>query len=87
MTSTTTTGAGYSAEPGSLYASLVSYWKLDETSGNRADSLGNHELVDTHTVVYSANGRFGTNCADFTNVPDDEMLHVANADAGALKGD
>jgi hypothetical protein len=84
MTSLSTTGAGYSAEPGSLYASLVSYWKLDETSGNRADSLGNHELVDTNTVLYSASGKIG-NCASIVKA-NTESLVRANANAAALLG-
>ena len=84
-TSTTTTGAGYAAEAGSLYASLVSYWKLDETSGNRADVLGNHELEDNNTVTYSASGKIG-NCASFEKA-NSESLSRANANVGALKGD
>ena len=84
MTSTTTTGAGYSAEPGSLYASLVSYWKLGETSGTRADSVGNHDLTDENTVLYSTGGKFG-NCADL-EAGTSEYLERANASAADLLG-
>lgn len=34
----------------SLLTSLASYWKLDEVSGNRADSVGSNTLTDTNTV-------------------------------------
>jgi hypothetical protein len=45
-----------------LSTSLVSYWKLDETSGNRADSHGSNTLTDTNTVLYGT-GKIN-NCAD-----------------------
>lgn len=70
--------------PRSLFSGLVSYWKLNETSGNRADSLGNHELVDTNTVLYSASGKIG-NCADIEK-GNTESLVRANADAATLLG-
>jgi hypothetical protein len=89
MTSTTTTGAGYTAEPGSLYASLVSYWKLDETSDGsgdvtRVDSVGTHNLTDTNTVLHSTSGKIG-NCADIEK-GNTESLVRANASAAALLG-
>jgi hypothetical protein len=56
---------------------LVSYWKLDETSGNRADSVGSNTLTDNNTVG-SATGKIG-NCADFdrSNV---EYLYLTDID-------
>jgi hypothetical protein len=33
---------------------LVSYWKLDEVSGNRADSVGSNTLTDNNTVGSAA---------------------------------
>lgn len=39
-------------------ANLVSYWKLDEASGNAIDSKGSNTLVNTGTAVYSA-AKFG----------------------------
>jgi hypothetical protein len=89
MTSTTTTGAGYTAEPGSLYASLVSYWKLDETSDGsgavtRVDSVGTHNLTDTNTVLHSTSGKIG-NCADIEK-GNTESLVRANASAADLLG-
>jgi hypothetical protein len=46
-----------------LRTSLVAYWKLDEASGNRADSAGANTLTDTNTVL-AATGKVG-NGADF----------------------
>ena len=35
--------------PSALYTNLIAYWKLDEASGNRADSKGSNTLTDTNT--------------------------------------
>lgn len=40
---------------------LVAYWKMDEASGTRADSVGNWTLTDNNTVG-SSTGKIG-NCA------------------------
>jgi len=37
-----------------LTTNLVSYWKLDEASGNAVDSVGGNTLVNTNTVTYAA---------------------------------
>jgi hypothetical protein len=37
-----------------LIDNLISYWKLDESSGNAADSHGSNNLTNTNTVTYSA---------------------------------
>lgn len=34
-----------------MYNSLISYWKLDEVSGSRADSIGSNTLTDNNTVT------------------------------------
>ncbi|HLC60789.1 MAG TPA: alkaline phosphatase family protein [Candidatus Nanoarchaeia archaeon] len=39
-----------------LTNSLVSYWKLDETSGNRKDIVGNNHLVPFNGVTYDTSG-------------------------------
>lgn len=48
-----------------LDTNLVSYWKLDESSGNAADSVGGVTLTNTNTVTYAAgkinNGSVHTN--------------------------
>jgi len=41
---------------GSLADGLVSYWKLDELSGTRVDSVGANDLTDNNTVTYSVAG-------------------------------
>jgi hypothetical protein len=38
----------------SLSTSLLSYWKLDESSGNATDSVGSNTLTNTNTVTYTA---------------------------------
>jgi len=37
-----------------LIDNLVSYWKLDESSGNAADSVGSNTLTNTNSATYSA---------------------------------
>jgi len=37
-----------------LTTNLVSYWKLDEASGNAADSVGGNTLANQNTATYSA---------------------------------
>lgn len=36
-----------------LTDNLVSYWKLDETSGNASDSVGSNTLTNNNTVAYN----------------------------------
>ncbi len=38
----------------SVLTNLVSYWKLDESSGNATDTIGSNTLTNTNTVTYSA---------------------------------
>lgn len=52
---------GGAASP--LLANLVSYWTLDETTGNRVDSHGPNTLVPQNSPGYAA-GKIG-NAADF----------------------
>lgn len=48
-------GAGFSPDSAnSLSTSLSSYWKLDETSGNRKDFVGGIDLSDSGNTVYSS---------------------------------
>src|SRR3990167_7878478 len=42
---------GKSPIPAALRNSLIGYWKLDEASGNRADSFSSNTLVDFNTVT------------------------------------
>lgn len=56
-----------------LFDNLVSYWKLDETSGTRADSHGTNHLEDVNTVM-SAAGKIGT--AALFDAANHEYLYV-----------
>ena len=47
----------------SLITSLLAYWKMDEASGDRADSYGTYDLTDNASVGSTA-GRIG-NAANF----------------------
>lgn len=62
-----------------LIDNLVSYWKLDEASGTRADSHGSNNLTDNNTVT-QATGKIG-NCADFESTNDE---YLSNAGGGSL---
>ena len=54
---------------------LVAYWKLDETSGTRYDSVGSSNLTDVNTVTYET-GKI-SNAAKFT-LTNSEALTVAD---------
>jgi hypothetical protein len=61
---------------GGLMTDLVAYWKLDEASGNRADSVGGQTLTD-HSVGSSA-GKINTYAADFSST------YLDHADSSVL---
>lgn len=63
------------AGPSDLLTGLVSYWKLEEASGSRADSAGSNTLTDNNTVT-SATGVIG-NAASFA-AANLEYLSVAD---------
>lgn len=58
-----------------LTTDLVAYWKLDETSGSRADSAGSNTLADNNTVT-SGTGKQG-NAALFT-LANSEYLSISD---------
>jgi len=60
-----------------LTTSLISYWKLDETSGTRADSVGSNNLTDNNTVTQAV-GKLG-NSAQFTIANSEYLSHIDNA--------
>lgn len=69
----------------SLLTGLVHYWKLDETSGTRADSVGGATLSDNNTVLYAAG--IHDNAATFV-VVNNEWLSLASPSITAdLAGD
>ncbi len=55
---------------------LVGYWKMDETSGTRADSSGNGNTLTDNNTVTSNPGKFG-NAGQFTNA-NSESLSLAD---------
>jgi len=65
----------------SLLTNLVSYWKLDETSGTRVDSHGSNNLTDNNTVL-SATGVI-SNGADFEDT-NSEYLNITDASQTGL---
>ncbi len=52
------------ATPGPLMDRLLAYWRMDETSGTRVDSIGSNNLTNNGTVTY-ADGKQG-NAAAFS---------------------
>jgi hypothetical protein len=53
-------------------ANLVSYWKLDETTGTRLDAVGAHHLTPTNNPVGAA-GKIGNGC-DFEFSSSQQLL-------------
>jgi len=74
-------GEGYSVNTGAfgnhatLANDLVSYWKLQETSGTRVDSRGSNDLTDNNTVA-SAAGIIG-NSASFIAANDESLTRAS----------
>jgi len=63
------------ASRSTLSNGLVAYWKLDEASGNRADSVGGNTLTDNNTVTQNP-GKVG-NAGQFTSA-NSEYLSIAD---------
>jgi hypothetical protein len=64
-----------------LIDNLVSYWKLDEASGNAADSHGSNTLVNNNTASYSAG--IINNGIDF-ELSSSQYLSIADASQTGL---
>lgn len=62
----------------SLLDGLVAYWKLDEASGTRNDSVGSNHLTDNNTVTQAV-GKIG-NAAQFTATNLESLSIADNAD-------
>lgn len=60
-----------------LNTSLIAYWKLDEASGNRADSSGANTLTDNNTVT-SDPGKIG-DAAEFVEANSENLSIADNA--------
>lgn len=62
-----------------LTDSIVAYWKLDESSGTRSDSVGSSHLTDYNTVG-TATGRIGTAISYASGNTDKYLGCADNAD-------
>lgn len=69
-----------------LTDSIVAYWKLDESSGTRNDSVGSSHLTDYNTVA-SATGRIGSalsyaagNTDKYIGCADNDSLSMGDID-------
>ena len=62
-----------------LYNSLVAFWTMNETSGNRADSIGSNTLTDNNTVTNNT-GLVYSNAAQFTKANNEYLNSSDNAD-------
>lgn len=69
----------YIPPPSSLLTSLVSYWKLDEASGTRVDSVvaSGNDLTDNNTVTQAA-GKI-SNAGQFTSANSETLSRADNA--------
>lgn len=63
--------------PSALFTNLISYWKLDEASGSRADSKGSNTLTDTNTVTSVAGKQ--SNAAQFTKANSEYLTAADNS--------
>ena len=65
--------------------SLVSWWELNEESGERADAHGSNNLTDNNTVLYTAGkkgnaARFVAAQNEFLDIADQASLSFADVD-------
>ncbi len=76
--------------PAPLFAaltdSLISYWKLDEASGNRVDAHGSNTLTSNNSVlsgtglVYSTAADFESTTPQWLSITDNASLSTGNID-------
>ncbi len=65
----------------SLSDSLVSYWELDEVSGNRTDSKGDNDLVDVN-FVGQVSGKQGSAASFASN--ENKYLYISDSEQVGL---
>jgi len=58
--------------------SIISRWKLDESSGTREDSVGSNDLTDNNTVT-GATGKFGDGASAFARASTEYLSISDNA--------
>ncbi len=68
-----------------LKESLISWWKLDEASGTRADSHGTNHLTDNNTVTQAAGkvgsaGQFTAANSEYLSIADNASLSTGDID-------
>jgi hypothetical protein len=63
----------------SLLTNLISYWKLDEASGDALDSHSTNHLTETSGTIASTTGKIG-NCRDF-ELGETEYFTIADSAA------
>lgn len=68
-----------------LIDNLVSYWKMDETSGSRADAHGTMTLTDNNTVGNTTG--IISNAAVFVHTNDKFLSHADDVDLDVGTGD
>ena len=69
----------------SLLTDIVAYWKLDESSGNAADSVASYDLTNINTVGYSS--ALINNGADYGTANTNKYLTINDAlgiDGGSI---
>jgi hypothetical protein len=68
-----------------LYSALISYWKLDELSGNAADAHGSNTLTDTNTVtagtgLFSQARDFEATNTEYLTINDNATFQIGDTD-------
>ncbi|HCR92557.1 MAG TPA: hypothetical protein DIU47_01195, partial [Candidatus Pacebacteria bacterium] len=68
-----------------LNTNLISYWKLDETSGSRTDSVGSNTLTDNNTVTSNPGkvgnaGQFIAANTEYLSITDNAALSTGDID-------
>ncbi|MEI7719909.1 MAG: LamG-like jellyroll fold domain-containing protein [bacterium] len=74
------TASAYALSP-SLSSGLVSYWKLDEVSGNAADATSTNTLLNNNSVIY-VSGKFH-NAASFDGLSS-QSLSISDTSQSGL---
>lgn len=81
-----------SGETSSLLTDLVSYWKMDEASGNALDAHGTNAMTDTSTVTANAAGKvngsrvFTRANAEYFTKADCAALSITNNESFSVAG-
>lgn len=75
--------ADFKSAPSTLLNSLISYWKLDESSGNAADAFGGNTLVNHNTTNFAS--ALINNGADFGTTNTNKYFDI-NSDFGINGG-